>query len=409
MATSPITQFKPALAHVGPRFLGPSIISATGSAFLTPILPAYLTQTDASLTFVSAVLAAASIGAVAGTIPASIIIRHIGEQYATLGGIALAAIGTMLLAFGGGAPLAFVACLAAGFGQSIRLLSTQSYNRRAIGARVRGRIMSLFGGGMRAGALVGPLVAGFLAKWYGFGTTFLIAGGLMAAGCIPLLISIHRTDVPVVPLAPPEQSTESLLQVIRAHFVIISLAGLAQMGTAAVRFGRLALIPLYGLAIGLETDQLGLTIAIASATDLVLFPVAGWLMDAFGRLFAIVPAFLLMSAGLLALPLADSFWTLTGVGVIIGIGNGIGSGTMLTISTDLAPADNPARFLAALRLLGDTGRILGTVLVGFVADRLDLAASAYVLAAIGVASAALFAFGIGETRTLEHENAGTQT
>ena len=80
-----------------------------------------------------------------------------------------------------------------------------------------------------------------------------------------------------------------------------------------------------------------------------------------------------------------------------GLGNGLGSGTMLTLSTDIAPGDNPAVFLSALRLLADVGRIVGPLAVGVVADRLDLGASSVVLGLVGVATALLFVFAVGET------------
>ena len=94
--------------------------------------------------------------------------------------------------------------------------------------------------------------------------------------------------------------------------------------------------------------------------------------------------------------LATALASLSVFALIIGFGNGLGSGTMLTLSTDLAPGDNPAEFLGALRLLADGGRILGPLVVGVVADQFDLGAAAIALGLVGLATVALFVGAIGE-------------
>jgi len=215
------------------------------------------------------------------------------------------------------------------------------------------------------------------------------AVGLIAPLSIPAS-GYHQTK-------PTGRKPASTAQLLGTHGRILGITGLGQLGVSAVRFGRLTLLPLYAQSIGLDASEIGLAIAAASAVDFVLFPVAGWLMDTLGRLYAIVPSFLVMSIGLLLLPQTSSTSTFILVGIIIGIGNGLGAGTMLTLSVDLAPADNPARFLGILRMLSDGGRIAGTILVGAVADQLDLGASSVVLAIIGLATAGLFAMLVGET------------
>ena len=149
--------------------------------------------------------------------------------------------------------------------------------------------------------------------------------------------------------------------------------------------------------------RIGIVVGLAGGLDLLLFPVAGVIMDRFGRLRAIVPTFVGLGLGLLLLPLADSYGELVAVSLLIGLANGIGSGTMLTLSTDLAPPENPAEFLGVLRLLADSGRMTGPLVVGVVADRLDLASSAVALGVVGLATAALFVVAIGEPEAAPSE------
>ncbi|MEL7157109.1 MAG: MFS transporter [Actinomycetota bacterium] len=365
-----------------------------GMMMLVPTLPVYLQERADSLTAVSAVLAAAAIGGVAANVPVGILIGRMGERVAFLGGLVAGAAGTAALALGGGLWLAFLACLVAGAGQAARLVARQSYARRVVDIGIRGRVMSIYGGIGRVGLLVGPLLGGFLGEAIGLPATFVVAGAFIAAALVPALIAGPGEDGRLeVADRPPRLG---LARLAREHGRIIALAGLGQLGGSLIRVGRLTVVPLYGAAIGLDVGEIGLVVGLAGGLDLLLFPMAGWLMDRFGRLYAIVPSFAGLGLGLMLLPLTDTFWGMVAVGLVIGLANGIGSGTMLTLSTDLAPGRNPAEFLGAIRLLSDLGRMLGPLVVGVVADRLDLSASAIVLGFVGLATALLFVVAIGE-------------
>lgn len=340
------------------------------------------------------VLAASAVGGVAANVPVGILIGRMGERVVFLGGLIAGAAGTAALAMGGNLWLPFLACLVAGAGQAARLVARQSYARRVVAIGIRGRVMSIYGGIGRVGLLIGPLLGGLLGEAIGLPATFLVSAGFIAAALVPALVAGPGEDGRLpVDQRPPRLGVARLVQ---AHGRIIALAGLGQLGGSLIRVGRLTVVPLYGAAIGLDIGQIGLVVGLAGGLDLLLFPVAGWLMDSFGRLYAIVPSFAGLGLGLMLLPLTDTFWGMVAVGLVIGMANGIGSGTMLTLSTDLAPGRNPAEFLGAIRLLSDAGRMLGPLVVGVVADQLDLSASAIVLGVIGLATAALFAIAIGE-------------
>ena len=57
------------------------------------------------------------------------------------------------------------------------------------------------------------------------------------------------------------------------------------------------------------------------------------------------------------IPLTGSFAALLAATSLIGFGNGLGSGTMLTLGADLAPpkGEGMGAFLGLWRLIGDTG------------------------------------------------------
>lgn len=129
----------------------------------------------------------------------------------------------------------------------------------------------------------------------------------------------------------------------------------------------------------------------------MFFP-AGYLMDRYGRKFATVPSFAIMGVGLAMLPFATSFVTMASIGIVIGLGNGLSSGSMMTLGADLAPEGAVGEFLGIWRLLGDIGMVTGPLLVGVIASNLSLANSAIVLGAAGGISSLMFLFLVKETR-----------
>jgi hypothetical protein len=96
-------------------------------------------------------------------------------------------------------------------------------------------------------------------------------------------------------------------------------------------------------------------------------------------------------------PLTGGFAALAAAASLIGLGNGLGSGTMMTLGADLAPPEAVGEFLGAWRLIGDGGSMGGPVLVGALADALGLPLATLAIAAVGAGAALTFAYGVPET------------
>lgn len=263
--------------------------------------------------------------------------------------------------------------------------------------------MSVFGGTTRLAFLIGPLVSGLVAANAGFAAAFAVAGISMLAGLVPLLFWQRRSPLGILDRTSAPKPTATP---ISPHMKTLAIAGAAQICVMAARQGRFVVLPLLGDEVGLREDQIGALVAVGGFFDLLLFPVAGYLMDRFGRLSAIIPSFSLLGVGLLVLAAVNTTTGITIAAIVIGLGNGLGSGTMLTVSSDLAPIEGPSEFLGALGMIRDSGRVGGPFLVGLLADQTGLDASAAALGAIAFVGTAIFWFGLGETRDLASEKLG---
>lgn len=165
-----------------------------------------------------------------------------------------------------------------------------------------------------------------------------------------------------------------------------------------IRAGRVIIIPLFAADIlGLSVEQIGLIVSLSVAVDFSLFLVAGWLMDIYGRKFAIVPCFAVQAIGMAIVPLTTSFIGLLFATVLIGFGNGLGAGTMMTLGADLSHEGSRGEFLGVWRLIGDVGFTGGPLVVGAVADLLILNSAIWVIAGSGLVASSLFLFFVPET------------
>jgi len=70
--------------------------------------------------------------------------------------------------------------------------------------------------------------------------------------------------------------------------------------------------------------------------------------------------------------------------VLIAVGNGLGSGIVMTLGADSAPEVGRPQFLGGWRLCGDIGNSGGPLLVSAVAAAAPLAAACLVIGVLGL-------------------------
>ncbi|HEY5662687.1 MAG TPA: MFS transporter [Ilumatobacter sp.] len=373
----------------------PWILAQLGRGMLVPVVPLYLRDAGLSYTMVAVVLAALGLGAVVGGLPAGGVAGRLGPEWLFVA----ATIATGLTAVLMGVSTAVLALVAFrllyGMGSVGMRISVQMLVNAAAPVRLRGRGMSFLGGAVRLAFFVGPIAGGVLVDTVGFTATFAVCAAATLSGLLPFL-SVRRERPTGARLERPTLPLSGLGSALRRHRGLLLLAGTGSALVMTVREGRNVVVPLIGDDLGLSATAVGALVAIGTGADLALFPVAGWLMDRFGRLYAIVPAFSLLGLGMLVLGLSSTTTGVVIAGVVMGIGNGMSAGTMLTLGGDLAPAD-AGPFLAALGMMQDAGVVIGPIVVGRLADTAGLYQSAVVLALVMFSAIAYIVVVLGDT------------
>jgi MFS family permease len=297
--------------------------------------------------------------------------------------------------------------LLSGFANAIYNIARHAYVAETITAGKRGRAIAMLGGVFRVGSFAGPMIGGAVAANTTLRVPFLAVGALYLLAW--LVIAFFTRTTQSTPLQTPSPRAVEvpregigihghLLHVLKSRYRVLVSAGSAQTFAQMIRAGRRVIIPLYAAdVLGLDVQAIGLIIGISSAVDMTLFYPAGWIMDHWGRKRAIVPSFTLQTLGMFLVPFTGSFGTLLGAATLIGFGNGLGSGSMMTLGADLSPEEGRGEFLGVWRLIGDAGGMGGPIVVGMVADLVVLPMAAWAMAASGLIAAMLFAFLVPET------------
>src|SRR5690606_1023906 len=177
---------------------------------------------------------------------------------------------------------------------------------------------------------------------------------------------------------------------LREHARTFLTLGLACALVAAIRACRQVVIPLWADHLGLDAATTSLIYGIMGSMDMLLFYPAGKVMDLRGRLAVTLPSLLIMGGSLLLVPLTTGFASLLAVSMALGIGNGIGSGIVMTTAADASPAVGRAQFLGVWRIITDTGGGGGPLLLSGLTAVLSLAWGIVGIGGLGFLSAWMF-------------------
>jgi len=379
----------------------PSFLLSAGSGILSTFLPLFLESLGAGISTVALLVGIGSAGVLVFDLPSGFLVSRFGERRALIASGLLIIAAALLVAGGRGLALVTIGVFLSYAGASFWILGRLSFLRSVLRSEQRGRGLATVGGLMRLGLLCGPIAGGYLAQSAGYRWAFFGIAVLAAISLILFLVSERRIDKAprAAAAAPPGRPADlrSLLQVLRRCRGAFLTAGLSMLLLNVVRSGRSLVFPLWGGRLGFDASQIGLAAGIAAAADALMFLPAGIVTDRLGRNWSAIGSFLVLAAGMAAVPITRTYASYLLVGVLAGVGNGLGSGINMTLGADLAEGSDPAVFLGLWRLVTDVGVAAAPLLISLVAGLLALGPASLATAGIGLAGAAFHARFVKET------------
>lgn len=400
------------LRRFGPMVYLPTVLFSLGEGAVIPLIPVIASEMGADVAFAALVASALVVGQLCGNVPAGWAVSRIGERFT------MVIAGTIAIAAGIGMVFApSLAVLAAsvfllGFCAAAFGLARHAFMTTRVPLAFRARALSLLGGSFRLGVFIGPFVAAGLLQLFGSE----IAAIWFFLGCLVVMVLLvlfgpdpektvpRATPIRTAPLSEDsgEVVTGSIpvterIGVFRTMWLqrgVLGRLGLAAASLSAVRSARQVVLPLWGLSLGLDSSTIALVVGVSGAIDFALFYASGQVMDRFGRLWAAMPAMLLMGSGFLALSfthdLESAVLWFGMFAALLGVGNGLSSGILLTLGADVAPKRDPAAFLGSWRTLTDAGGAIAPLLVSGIIALASLPFAAAAMGVIGLVGAGGF-------------------
>ncbi len=404
------------LWRFAPMIYGPTFLFGLGEGALIPLLPSIAQSIGANLTQAALIASVIVIARVIGNIPAGWAVSRIGERWTMGAAGAIALVGVLGLIFSPSLPLLAISVFGIGLCAAAFGLARHAFMTTRVPLQYRARALSVLGGSFRLGMFIGPFVAAGLVSWLGddLSTAWFFVGCLITLILLVLLGHDPENDLAsegVLPTSPlprveddiaddtgesttgsiPAAERQGMFRVMWRHRAVLSRLGLSAASLSGIRQARIYLLPLWGLSLGLDSEVVSLVVGLTGALEFLLFYSSGQIMDRWGRLWASLPSMVLMSGAFFALAFTHDIdghvgWFIAAA-IVIGIGNGLSSGILMTLGADLAPTPDPAPFLGAWRTLTDAGGAAAPVIVAVLTAVSTLSIATGVVGLLGLIGA----------------------
>lgn len=362
---------------------GPTLMASIGMGAVTPLIALSARHLGASVGLAAFIVGLMAVGTLIGDLPAGVVASSWGEKKAITAACLVSAVALAGACVAHSVPVLMIAVFVLGLAGSVFGVARQSFLTEAVPVRYRGRAMSTLGGTFRVGFFLGPLAgAAIVSRWglapaYGF------------AAIMELVAAVVTLTLPdVTKEAPADADAPTILTTLRDNRRVLLTIGLGCLALMIVRQTRQAVLPLWCEAHGIDAAATSLIFSASMFLDVLLFLPGGWLMDKVGRWWLCVPSMLVMATGLVVLPFTTTLPTIAAVAMVLGLGNGVSSGIVMTLASDASPAIGRPQFLASFRLFSDAGVMLAPLLITAITTVAPLSSAAFALGGIGFVGAA---------------------
>jgi ACDE family multidrug resistance protein len=364
-----------------------------GYGILLPVLPNYARSFGVSLDAVGVLIAAFPLARLMlDPIVGRLIARYGERSMATLGAAGVGA-SAALAAVAPTFPLLVLFRGLGGAGSALFFAALLSFLLRTTKPDRVGRVMGVYYASFNVGFIAGQPFGGPVARAFGLASPFW----LYAASCVVAAWIFHRTITDGPPRGEDDARHVSLRRLPWGRqFAAALVANGAYLWLTGALFGLL--LPLFARErVGLSLRDIGIPLAVATATEFaVLFP-AGRASDRRGRRAVLVPALGGYAVLTATLGFADTPVTFFVALAALGVASGYAGVPPAPMLSDVTPEGMNGPAVAAFRFVGDLGFFLGPVVAGWAASRWGFGPAFAVTAAPAVV-ALLLVLAVPETR-----------
>ncbi|HET9890121.1 MAG TPA: MFS transporter [Mycobacterium sp.] len=346
-----------------------NIMVALGYGVISPALPSFARSFGVSIKAVTFLVTVFSLSRLCFAPISGQLVQRLGERRIYIGGMLIVAVSTAACAFSQAYWQLLVFRVISGVGSTMFYVSALGLMIHISPPDARGRVAGLFITSFMVGAVGGPAVGAVAAGW-GLTAPFIVYGVALLGVAAVLFYSLRNSTLAAP--GPPTRSTVTMREALRFRAYWSSLG--ANFATGWSAFGlRVALVPLFITDVmGRGVGIIGLALAaFAGGNALAMIP-SGYLSDRMGRRTLMIVGLTLSGVATLFLGVASSLPAFLAAAIVVGAVTGIYMSPMQAAVADIlgseARAGSP---VAAVQMMSDLGAIVGSMTLGWVAERLS--------------------------------------
>jgi MFS family permease len=363
-----------------------------GYGVLLPVLPNYARSFGVSLDAVGVLVAAFPLTRlILDPFVGRLIARYGERSMATVGAAGVGA-STAFAAVAPTFPLLVVFRGLGGAGSALFFAALLSFLLRTIRSDRIGRVMGVYYASFNIGFIAGQPFGGPVARAFGLASPFWV----YAALCFVAAWIFHRTITDGAPRAEGDTRRVSVWRLPWGRqFAAALVSNGAYLWLTGALFGLL--LPLFAReGVGISLRDIGIPLAVATATEFaVLFP-AGRASDQRGRRAVLVPALGAYAVLTATLGFADTPVTFIAALGALGVASGYAGVPPAPMLSDVTPEGMNGPAVAVFRFVGDLGFFLGPVVAGWAANRWGFG-PAFAITALPAVAALLLVLAVPET------------
>ena len=257
----------------------------------------------------------------------------------------------------------------------------------------RGAAYGAYTAATQAGAMLGPLLGGWLVVVAGFPTAFLTAGAL---GTVALLLFLLMRLPPQIPHVVSGKGPIAVLRdMARGARAVVGnirmLVTSATDGARQVANGALmAFLPIYVVGIGYDAAQAGVLFGVQSVTSFISRPTMGWASDRIGRHPLILLGLVVCAGSLAAIPFTTPLLGLVALSAMFGFGEAIVNASAAALVADLSELKRLGSAMGMQGAITDIGHASGPILAGVLVGALGFQTAFVIIAGLVLVAAAGF-------------------
>jgi DHA1 family multidrug resistance protein-like MFS transporter len=359
-----------------------------GFGIIAPILPLYARSFGVSYQSASLLISGFAFARLIFDPIAGPIVDRFGERIASVGGVILVGVSSVLTAVAPSFTLAVLFRAAGGGGSSVLFAALYSYLLKIVPSERMARTLSLFYGALNVGIIAGAPLGGVIAGAFDLNTPLFVYAGLCFVAALLYLRFMRDPGPRTIGGAAPlpvygsviSRTWQQVLEALRTP-AFITVIVLNMTFFWVVAGGYDTLVPLFGReGLGMTEAAVGAVFGIAVFAEfLVLYP-AGSLADRIGRKPVLLVALsgLAVMVALVGLARTPFFLGIMMAG--LGLCSGSAAASPGAMLSDVVPGGGTGTAVGVFRFAGDVGFVLGPIVAGATASAFGFEAAFAIMA-----------------------------